>query len=445
MIAKQRLFLLCLIFFGRMAYAESPHRPNILLITVDNLGYGDVGCYGNQKIKTPCLDQLSREGVRLTDFYTASPTCTVSRATLLTGRYPQRIQLNHQLNVKENYGAGLRLSERLLPAFLKKEGYRTGCIGKWNLGFGKGYRPTERGFDYFFGFAAGNIDYEHHIYAGRHDLWRGTAEVFEKGDTTNLFANDACRFIKRNKNSPFFLYLPFNAPHFPGKRNKQIGQPNIWQAPDEAFKAYNLPPDIADPKKRYQVVVTHLDAAIGRVLKSLEDSGVAENTLVIWYSDNGAFMLKGRGLEVASNKPLRSGGVTLWEGGIRVPCIVRYPGKIAAGTVCKTPVISLDILPTVVSVAGGTLPKQITFDGRSMFPALKSRESNPRTFYFAYGKQMASRRGRYKIIRDSQKKPYQLYDLKKDIGETNNLVQRFPQLASEMAKGLEEWKKSFRK
>ena len=194
-------------FFHQKSLPKMITPPNILLITADNLGYGDVGCYGNKIIKTPNIDQLAKEGVRCTDFYTASPTCTVSRATLLTGRYPQRIRLNHQLNFKENYGKGLRTEELLIPHFLKQQGYKTACFGKWNLGFAKGYRPTERGFDQFFGFAAGNIDYEHHVYSGRHDLWRDTTEVFEKGYSTDLFADAACQFIDKNTEEAAIFYL----------------------------------------------------------------------------------------------------------------------------------------------------------------------------------------------------------------------------------------------
>ncbi len=173
------------------AEKQTRSRPNILLMTADNLGYGDLACYGNPVMKTPQLDRLAQQGVRLTDFYTASPTCTVSRATLLTGRYPQRIGLNHQLTAVENYGDGLRKSELLIPQYLKQQGYRTACFGKWNVGFSPGSRPTERGFDEFFGFAAGNIDYYHHFYAGRHDLWRGLKEVVVEGYSTDLFADEA--------------------------------------------------------------------------------------------------------------------------------------------------------------------------------------------------------------------------------------------------------------
>ncbi|HAH43347.1 sulfatase-like hydrolase/transferase [Gimesia sp.] len=417
-------------------------RPNILLITADNLGYGDLGCYGNRVMKTPVLDQLATEGIRLTDFYTASPTCTVSRATLLTGRYPQRIGLNHQLSADENYGDGLRKSEVLIPQYLKPLGYRTACFGKWNVGFSPGSRPTERGFDEFFGFAAGNIDYYHHYYAGRHDLWRGLKEVFVEGYSTDLFADAACQYIATKSDQPFFIYLPFNAPHFPSKRNKQPGQGDEWQAPDRAFEKYGYDPKTRNPQERYRAVVTALDSAIGRVLKQLDESGLRDNTIVIWYSDNGAFMLKDRGLEVASNKPLRDGGVTLWEGGIRVPAIIRYPGQLKAGTVSQSQLISLDILPTLVTLAGGELPAGRILDGQDMLPLLKAQaESEPRTFFFEYRNFSAVRRGKYKLLRVKPDQPFMLFDLEQDLSETMDLAEQRPQLVKELQQAYAEWER----
>ena len=441
------LILTCLLslFFLTQVSAnekETRQRPNILLITADNLGYGDLGCYGNSIMKTPQLDRLAQQGVRLTDFYTASPTCTVSRATLLTGRYPQRIGLNHQLNTVENYADGLRKSERLIPQYLKERGYRTACFGKWNIGFSLGSRPTERGFDEFFGFAAGNIDYYYHFYAGRHDLWRGLKEVFVKGYSTDLFADEACKFIEANQQHPFFIYLPFNAPHFPGKRNKQPGQDNEWQAPDSAFEAYGISPHTKDPQKRYRAVITALDTAIGRVLKKLDESGLSENTIVIWYSDNGAFMLKDRGLEVASNKPLREGGVTLWEGGIRVPAIVRYPGQIKAGTVNHSQIISLDILPTLVLLAGGKLPQDRILDGQNVLPVLLAPEtSKPRSFFFQYQKYSAVRNGKYKLLRTKPGRPFMLFDLEQDLGESTDLASKHPKVTKQLKQAYESWKR----
>lgn len=438
------LLISCLLSSNCLRLTAADQRPNILLITADNLGYGDLGCYGNKVIKTPRLDQLAREGLRCTSFYTASPTCTVSRATLMTGRYPQRIRLNHQLNFEENYGAGLPLEEKLLPAHLKPLGYPTACFGKWNLGFGEGYRPTDRGFDTFFGFAAGNIDYYHHVYNGRHDLWRDEEEVFVEGYTTNLFAEAACEYISAHEASPFFIYLPFNAPHFPNAKNKQPGQSNEWQAPASAFAEYGYDPDTENPQERYHAVVTALDTAIGRVLDQLEKSGLAENTLVIWYSDNGAFMLKDRGLEVSSNAPLRDGGITLWEGGIRVPCLVRYPGHIPAGQTLDEPFISLDFLPTLVKLAGGSMENQPRSDGEDVWQVWRGEATTAdRPFFFEFRSYSALRRGDYKILRDDPKGDFQLFDLAQDIDESDDLSSKFPDVKSKLIEQFFAWKSQF--
>lgn len=442
------LILVCLLAPQVSAADEkkpaSQTKPNIVLITADNLGYGDVGCYGNRQIKTPVIDRLATQGVRCTDYYTASPTCTVSRATLLTGRYPQRIKLNKQLGAAENLGIGLRQSEQLLPQYLKPLGYTTGCFGKWNIGFAPGSRPTERGFDEFFGHASGNIDYDTHRYAGRNDLFRGTEAVTVDGYSTDLFSDAACDFIRRHAKSPFFVYLPFNAPHFPSARNKQPGKPNIWQAPAAAFEAYGYAPDESDPKKRYQAVVTALDTGIGRVLAQLDLLNLSRRTLVIFYSDNGAFMLPERGLEVASNRPLRDGGVTLWEGGLRVPCIVRWPGVIKSGTLCREPWISLDLLPLILQVAGGELPQSRILDGRNPLPLLLGKTpEKQRSLFFAFRHMQAVRRGNFKLIRSRKDSPLELYDLEKDLGERQNISDQHPQITAKLAKELADWVSQF--
>jgi arylsulfatase A-like enzyme len=352
---------------GDAAAAALPSRPNILIITADNLGYGDVGCFGNQQIRTPHMDRLAAEGARCTDFYTASPTCSVSRASLLTGRYPQRHGLVEQLpGLEGNYGVGLDPREILLPALLKQAGYRTGCFGKWNIGFAPGSRPTERGFDEFFGHASGNIDYYTHVYQGREDMHRGIEPVQVDGYSTDLFADAACDFIRRHAASEFFVYLTFNAPHFPNPRNKQPGEPAVWQAPRRAFDVYGYDPDTKNEVERYRAVVTAMDDAIGRVLDQLDSLALTANTFVVCFSDNGAFMLERRGLEVASNKPFRDGGVTLWEGGIRVPGVVRWPQHIPAGYVCRAPLLSCDMFATSLALAGAPLPADRAIDGRDV-------------------------------------------------------------------------------
>ncbi len=409
---------------------KSSQKPNFLIMTADNLGYGDVGCYGNPKVKTPNIDKLASDGVRLTDFYTASPTCTVSRACLLTGRYPQRHGLTAQLpGIEGNYGEGLSQSEVILPKLLNPLGYRTGCFGKWNIGFAPGSRPTERGFDEFFGHASGNIDYFTHVYNQKLDMHRGIEPVQVEGYSTDLFADEAIAFIKKNRDYPFFVYLPFNAPHFPNPRNKQPGDPCIWQAPDRDFETYGWSAEETDEKRRYYTVITAMDRAIGRVLQNLDQMGLAQNTVVIFFSDNGAFMLENRGLEVASNQPFRNGGVTLYEGGIRVPCIVRWPGKIKAGTLCDAPLISLDWFPMLVAHAGGKVPQGLTLDGADPSDALFTGADSPHeSLFFEYGNYQAMRKGNFKILRTESGGPFSLYDLDRDPGETTDLAQSQPEL-----------------
>lgn len=436
---------LCLLAAATLALIAVPaaaEPPNIVIITGDNIGYSDLGCYGNEAIKTPHLDTLAAEGVRCTGFYTASPTCTVSRASLLTGRVPQRHGLTDQLaGVEGNYGVGLPHEEKLIPEYLQEAGYATGCFGKWNIGFAEGSRPTERGFDEFFGHASGNIDYYTHVYAGKYDTFRGTEEAHVTGYSTDLFADAACDFIADKKGDPFFLYLPFNAPHFPSARNKAPGQPNIWQAPDWAFEEYGWAPDEPDPKRRYFAVMTAMDAAIGRVLDQIDDAGIRDNTLVFFYSDNGAFMLKNRGLEVSTNAPLRDGGITLWEGGIRVAAIARWPGNLPAGTVNDTMFWSPDLLSMCLDLAGQPEPDDRILDGKNPLPALRGEAGTPHDFLaFEYRGYKAIRQGDLKLIYDRKDENWHLYDLEADIGESDDLIAAQPETAEKLRARWEAWR-----
>src|SRR6056297_1185893 len=409
--------------------------PNILLITVDNLGYGDLRCYNERsQLKTPQLDRLAKESARLTSFYTASPTCTVSRACLLTGRVPERHGLTKQLaGVAGNYGVGLNQDEVLIPQVLKTgpSQYATGCFGKWNIGFAPGSRPTERGFDEFIGHASGNLDYYRHNYRDRHDLYQGTEPLHREGEySTDIFADSAIDFIERRSRSdePWFCYLPFNAPHFPSAGNKQPDQPNIWQAPDWAFDACGLSPDESEPSKRYRAVVYALDKAIGRVLNSVDEAAVAEETFVFFMSDNGAFRLGREGLDVGSNEPLRSGGVTCWEGGLRVPALVRWPAQVTAGSVIDEPFWSLDMLVTCAHLAGAELPAGVPLDGKNVLPLLTADEPSPhRSFFFQYRQHAAVRQGAWKIVRERPQDAWQLFHLADDRSESNDLASTHPE------------------
>ena len=416
-------------------------RPNILLITVDNLGYGDVGCYGNQQVLTPNIDQLAADGVRCTSFYTGAPSCSPSRACLLTGRYPLRNGLNYQM--KTGQKLGLSEKEKLIPHYLKQVGYATAAFGKWNIGFAEGTRPLERGFDEFFGHESGNLDYYTHVYNDQLDTYRGNEKVAASGYAPDLWANEAIDFIDRHQREPWFVYLPFNSPHYPNAKSKAPGQPNIWQAPPEAFAAYGLKPDEPDPKKRYHAVITATDSAIGRVLTQLEHLKLSANTLVMWYSDNGAFMLKDRGLEVASNAPFRSGGVTVWEGGIRVPAIVRWPDRIEASSLCREPVVSMDLFMLCLQAAGARQPTDRKIDGLNPIKVLQGRAISPHEqLCWVWSKASAIRRGHHKAVQPTTNAPWELYDLSADPGETNNLADQQTALVESLARYLGDWKGS---
>lgn len=438
---RQAVWLAILLLLVCLAGPAQDRPPNIVVITADNLGYSDIGCYGNPTNKTPHLDRLATEGVRLTSFYTAGATCTVSRAALLTGRYPQRIGLNHQLSVEENRsGVGLPHRERLIPQYLKPLGYATGCFGKWNIGFAPGSRPTERGFNEFLGHRSGNMDYYTHVYAGEHDLYRGTEPAYVDGYATDLFAGAAVDFMRRHRDQPFFLYVPLNAVHYPAARNKAPGRPNVWQAPPEFFRLYGYSPEEDDPKKRYQATVTALDAGVGQVLAAIDELQLTGDTLVVFYSDNGAFMMPDKGLEVATNRPLRSGGNTLWEGGIRVVGLVRWPGRIEPGTVVDQPIISLDLLPMFLRAAGTGLPANVVLDGRDPMATLSAGADSPHdALYWKYLDYSAVRSGRYKLIREADNQAFQLYDVENDIGETRDLAASKPDVVRELEERFAQW------
>jgi arylsulfatase A-like enzyme len=415
---------------------------NLLLITADNLGYGDLGCYGNTEIHTPHLDKLSAEGTRFTNFYTASPTCTASRAGLLTGRHPVRFGLNYQLKPEENKrGIGLPHSERLLPAYVKPARYATACFGKWNLGWAPGSRPTERGFDEFFGHRSGNIDYYSHVYNGEADMYRGIEPAKVEGYSTDLFADAAISFLERQRSRPFLLYLPFNSPHFPNKANLSANESPEWQAPEKYFAHYGYSVKEPDERKRYRAVVTALDDAIGRVLQAVERNGLASRTVVFFYSDNGAFMLPGRGLEVQTNKPLRDGGVTCWEGGIRVAGMARWPGRIPAGSTCTQILSAFDVLPLAAGLARQQL-RGPRLDGVDPLPAL-TRNAKParEALYFEYGAQQAMRSGRWKLLREKPVAPWQLFDVDSDIGETSNVATQHPGEVKRLSAMWDHWRR----
>ena len=435
--------------FAQLPQTNHPEPPNILIITVDNVGYGDLTVYNEDSpIFTPHIENLASQGATLTSFYTAGATCTVSRASLLTGRIPRRHTLVEQLSgIEGNYGIGLRQSEILIPEMLKKGKvvYATGAFGKWNIGFAPGSRPTERGFDEYLGIASGNADHFSHVYAGKKDLYHNTESINREGEySTDLFANAAIDFIvdQSKQSKPWFVYLPFDAPHHPGDRNIGPEEENIWKAPDYAFEPYGMSPDETDPRKRFNAVVTAIDMAIGRVMHKLDELGIAENTFVFFYSDNGAFypyIESG----IQSNHPLKGAGVTLWEGGIRVPALVRWPGNIEAGSVIDTRLWSLDIFPACAKLAQADLPQDRFIDGKNPLPVLtgESPHSPHATLFFEYRNFSALHWGDWKIIREGEEEEWQLYNLENDISETTNLAKSQPKITSKLSAAFDQKQK----
>jgi arylsulfatase A-like enzyme len=404
--------------------------PNIVLMYIDNLGYGDLGCYGNIGIKTPRIDQLAAEGARCTDFYVVSSTCTVSRGALLTGRHPLRNGLVKQLGPEENWhGVGLPHRERILPQYLQEAGYATACFGKWNIGFAPGSRPTERGFDEFLGLRSGNINYFTHTYHGEYDIFKGTQRHRVEGYSTDIFAAAACDYIRHQTGGrkPFFVYLPFNAPHYVSAINMAKGEKPEWQVPGKYLERYGWAADDAHEKHRYFAVLTALDDAVGRVLDTLDEQGLRENTLVMFISDMGAILRPTHGFNAASNFPFRDGAPSMYEGGIRVPAMFRWPSKIGQGVECAEVLSHLDVLPLCLHAAGIARPKDRVLDGHDPLPALNGEAESPyRNLVSHLGGAAALREGRWKIVRQSALVPWELYDLIANPAESNNLAARRP-------------------
>lgn len=412
--------------------------PNILIITVDNMGYGDLKPFNDAStIITPNLNLLASQGALLTNFYTASPTCTASRAALLTGRIPQRNKLSEQLvGLEGNYGIGLSHSEIILPQLVKNSphGYATAAFGKWNVGFAPGSRPTERGFDEFLGIASGNADHFTHVYAGRKDLYHNTTAINREGEySTDIFADAAIGFIEEKtvQQKPWMVYLPFDAPHHPGDRNVAPGESNVWKAPDYAFAPYDLSPDVEDPRHRFNAVVTAIDLAVGRVMKRLDELGIADDTFVFFYSDNGAFYPY---LDIQSNAPFKGAGVTLWEGGIRVPALVRWPGKIEANSTIRTRLWSPDLFVAVAALAEAPLPQDRFIDGKNPLPVLRGETTHSphAALYFCYQNYAALIWGDYKILREKPEEPWKLFYIRDDPSESQDLAEMHPELVRKL-------------
>ena len=410
--------------------------PNFIIILADDLGYGDLGCYGQKKIRTPNIDRMAREGMRFTDFYVAAPVCSPSRAALMTGCYPPRVGLGVCSRERDgevvpwhvlypNSRQGLHQDELTLPELLKERGYATACIGKWHLGEHPQFLPTSHGFDYYYGIPYSN-DMKPTV------MMRGEEVVepeVDQATITRKYTEEAVRYIAEKKDGPFFLYLAHNAPHTPLHASEQ-------------FRGKS-------PRGLYGDVVEELDWSVGEVLRAIDQAGIAERTLVVFLSDNGPWLRRGENGGIAT--PLRNGKGSTYEGGMRVPFIARWKGTVPAGTVCSEIATAMDLLPTFVRLAGGEPPADRRIDGREITALLRgepgARSPHEAIYYYFMDDLQAVRSGPWKlklettVARDdhythvgdpNSTVPAALYNLEDDPGEQKSVLNHHPRIVERL-------------
>jgi arylsulfatase A-like enzyme len=413
-------------------------RPNIVLIVADDMGYADVGFQGSRDIPTPNIDAIAKSGIRFTDAYVSGPYCSPTRAGLMTGRYPQRF--GHEFNPARNPEFGLPLDQTTMADRLKAAGYRTALFGKWHLGSAPRLHPMERGFDEFFGFLGGEHSYFDAMPATGGPVFDGRKPAEKMGYLTDELAERAAGFIERNRSRPFFLYLAFNAVH----------------TPMDATKKYlSRFPSIANEQRRtYAAMLSAMDDGIGRTLAALRAAGLEENTLIVFFSDNGGPTMPTTTINGSSNAPLRGSKRQTWEGGIRVPFVIQWKGHLAAGKTDSRPIIQLDVLPTALAAAGVEIRPDWKLDGVDLLPFLTGKDTRAPhdALYWRLGGMMAIRKGDWKLVKTregplrdtdpavlSDLSTAELYNLATDIGEKNNLATQHPEKVKELAEAWQRW------
>jgi arylsulfatase A-like enzyme len=442
---------LILVFFALAAEAT---RPNIVFILIDDLGWRDLGCYGNTFHETPNIDRLAREGLRFTQAYAAGPVCSPTRASILTGKYPARLQLTDFLKGKrtpENapvlpalYADQLPLEETTLAELLRAAGYVTAHAGKWHLG-GAGFAPEQQGFALnLTGNATGGVN------SFFWPAWKSAMPLagrFEGDYLTDRLTDEACAFVRQHKDQPFFLYLCHFAVHIPLEAKPE--KIEKYQAKRAAQPA----PDSGHQNPYYAAMLESLDEGIGSLMDTLRDTGVADNTLVIFFSDNGGLsVLEGRHTPATTNAPLRAGKGYLYEGGLRVPCIVRWPRVVPAGAVCDARIISNDFFATLRDAAGletlpgANPPDSVSFRDLLAHPDRQPREERPLFWHYPhYSNQggdpgAALRLGPWKLIEWYGDGRCELYNLEEDSGETRDLAAVLPEKCAELRALLAAWR-----
>jgi arylsulfatase A-like enzyme len=423
---------------GKISFAaESKQRkPNFILILADDLGYGDIGCFGSTIHKTPNLDVMAKGGMKFTDFHSNGAMCSPTRAALLTGRYQQRAGIQKVLSgigsKREN--GGLALEQVTFAEVLKNAGYSTGIFGKWHLGHTLGLSPIQQGFENFRGFLGGGQDYHSHIdRSGYYDWWQNDKIQRVKGYSTDLLSDYAVDFIEENKDKPFCLYLPYQAVHFPyqGRNDKaDRTEGKKWSRLKYGSRK--------DQRNAYKEMVEAMDEGIGRILATVKKLGLEQNTLIFFTSDNGGHE------KVASCKPLRGWKGQMWEGGHRVPTIAYWPGRIAPGTVTDQTTLTMDLFPTMAAQAGAELPEKLKLDGIDIMPVMQGGKAPQRDVFWATSTTAVIRRGDWKLIVRNKKHfapGIELFNLADDLQEKNNLAESKPGILKQLHLSLKAWQK----
>lgn len=441
-----KLFVALMLSLWTIVSVHAAERPNVVIILADDLGRGDYSAFGTKDIRTPGIDRLCREGLTFDNFYANSCVCSPTRAALLTGCYPDRVGVPGVIrHTPENSWGWLSPRAVLLPQALKSAGYHSAIVGKWHLGLSSPNTPTERGFDFFHGFLGDMMDdYLTHRRGGQNFMRRNQEVIDPPGHATDLFTTWACEYLteraaanKRVVNGeaatpqPFLLYLAYNAPHDP-----------IQPQPEWLAKVKRREPEMPDKRAGLVALIEHMDAGIDRVLETLDRLKLADNTLVFFTSDNGGILNYG-----ATNGPWRSEKQHMYEGGLRVPAVARWPDRIAAESHTERVAVTMDLFATIVDAAGVPMPKGI--DGVSFLPTLLGQPQTvpARDLYFvrreggpAYGGKTIESliRGDWKLVQDSPFQPLELYNLKSDPRETKNLAAQEKKTFLELSAALRE-------
>jgi arylsulfatase A-like enzyme len=423
-----KIFLPALLLLTNLAWAQT--RPNIIYIMADDMGYADLSCYGRKDYQTPNLDKLAAQGIKFTNAYSGASLCTPTRTSFMTGRYPARTPvglIEPLTGSPKDSVIGLTPAYTSLPTLLKKSGYTTYLVGKWHLGFLTASNPRSNGFDEFYGFHGGAIDYVSHTDpSGQNDLYENDKPVKGDGYMTDLLLQRTVDIIKRDHAKPFFLSVMFNAPHWP------------WQAPGDSMYPYGADKwRLNGSAGVYARMVKSMDDAVGTILKTLDEKNLSNNTVVIFTSDNGGERFSDMG-ELSGRKAL------LREGGIKVPAFIRWPGKIAANTTTAQPAITMDWTATILALAKAKADPAFPLDGTDLMPVCTGKKKLiDRTFYWRVtqrNQQKAIRNGNWKYLKDEEGE--YLFDLVKDAAEKDDLKEKHAAVFEQLKRKYTAWEKT---